>query len=197
MLENGTEGTPSNGEAPFEFVEDAIGVIVEALAPLDDDALRRGGLVRVHGFVRTRQSAAAMRCTRHRERQKLDGRQQINITVPADEEARAAVKALARAMSAGTVSPAAVAALAAEKAGGSLAATSGPLPTSEAPDLVKPAQAQKEASVAASISQPAPSLMPSDPFAGDLERVRSVLVRGGWRASIIRRLARRGVASER
>jgi hypothetical protein len=161
MLENARDGPPPSGAAPFQYLEDAIGASVDDLAPLDDGALKRGGLAAVQAYVRTRQTVAARRCARHRERQKLAGREQLNVTVPANDATRAAVKSLGRALSAGTVSAPEIIALVERRVGGSTEAPPGPAPTSMAPD----------------------------PHGADLARLRQVLARGGLRATLVRWLA--------
>ncbi len=75
----------------------------------DDEALARAGLRRVQAYIRTEQSKNAIRKARHCDRRAADGTRQMNIDAPDAEEARAALRALAAAMRAGTVSPVAVA----------------------------------------------------------------------------------------
>jgi hypothetical protein len=158
MLATTTEGTAPSGTALFEHIDDAVAATIEDVALLDDDALKRGGLAPVRAFVRTRQSTTGQRSARHRERQEANGRRQLNLTIPAEDGARAAMKELARAMSAGLVTPSHI---------GTLIARPG-------------------AATSAAPAHPAPASATPDGLAADLAQLREVLARGGLRARLVR-----------
>ena len=85
----------------LQFIEDveAKNAPLATEAILTDEALERGGLVKIEAFVRTKTSAAAARKAKQRETQEAAGLKQINITAP--EEVQEKIKAIAKACTAG------------------------------------------------------------------------------------------------
>lgn len=85
----------------LKFIEDVanLNAPIEAETILTDDALTRGGLVKVEAFIRTKTSAAAARKAKQRESQKKAGMKQINVTVPVEVHDK--IKAIAKACAEG------------------------------------------------------------------------------------------------
>lgn len=85
----------------LKFIEDVenLNAPIEAEAILTDNALTRGGLVKVEAFIRTKTSAAAARKAKQRETQEAADMKQLNITVPV--EAQDKIKAIAKACAEG------------------------------------------------------------------------------------------------
>lgn len=96
---------------PKTHIEDVANAPIDADAALTDEQLEAGGLVPVKAFMRTRASANAARVQKSRAKAEAgeEGRaprKQLNLTAPADDDARAALKAASEAMLAGAISPA-------------------------------------------------------------------------------------------
>jgi hypothetical protein len=99
------DGETSDPDIP-PGVED---VAAQAAPPLADEELVRGGLVKVRAWMRTPQTEVGLRKARQRTRQRLAGQQQINLVVPADETTRNTLRALARGLMGGDITPEALA----------------------------------------------------------------------------------------
>jgi hypothetical protein len=65
------------------------------VGPLTDDELRAGGMKRTVAYIRTERSKEALRKERHRNKQKSDGKRQINLSVPDDDRSRATMRGAA------------------------------------------------------------------------------------------------------
>jgi hypothetical protein len=92
-----------------DVASDVEEVAAPAVPPLADEELVRGGLVKVRAWMRTPQTEVGLRKARQRMRQRLHGQQQINLVVPADETTRNALRALAKALIGGEITPEALA----------------------------------------------------------------------------------------
>lgn len=93
-----------------EDVPDAPQLIDGALT---DEQLAEGGLVPVRTFMRTRSSANALRIQKARAKAEAGAddrapRKQLNITAPASDDARDALKAISEALLNGKTTPAAL-----------------------------------------------------------------------------------------
>ena len=80
----------------FDHLEDAERAqgVADPAAVLTDDQLEEGGLRQVRAFVRTRASKNALRVKKHREKAAEEGLGQVNVVAP--EEARDALRAIAK-----------------------------------------------------------------------------------------------------
>jgi hypothetical protein len=78
---------------------------IDAADVFDDETLRRGGLVPVRAFVRSKASANAIRQQRKRDKQRAAGLAPLSVAVPNDPTVRAAVKATATAIANGALEP--------------------------------------------------------------------------------------------
>lgn len=222
MINESTNGKAGGCTSPVEYVEDGLAAKTgDEVVLLTDEQLAGGGLVPMRGYMRTRRSTNALRKERHRKQlaSRKQPRRQLNVVAPAAEDARVALRDLAAALASGAVTPAAVLAL--MKAGGPATVPADksadqrdPKAPPERPAVVKddtavtpqerpvqpaaPDARQSEALVVSPTKpqahdKPSPtSKAEADPFAEELDRVRRVLECGGWRARIIRRLARGG-----
>jgi hypothetical protein len=65
------------------------------VVPLTDDELRAGGMKRTVAYIRAERSKEALRKEKHRNKQKNDGKRQINLNVPDDDRSRATVRGAA------------------------------------------------------------------------------------------------------
>jgi hypothetical protein len=65
------------------------------VGPLTDDELRAGGMKRTVAYIRTERSKEALRKEKHRNKQKSDGKRQINLSVPDDDRSRATMRGAA------------------------------------------------------------------------------------------------------
>jgi hypothetical protein len=65
------------------------------VGPLTDDELRAGGMKRTVAYIRTERSKEALRKEKHRNKQKIDGKRQINLSVPDDDRSRATMRGAA------------------------------------------------------------------------------------------------------
>jgi hypothetical protein len=65
------------------------------VVPLTDDELRAGGMKRTVAYIRTERSKEALRKEKHRNKQKIDGKRQINLNVPDDDRSRATMRGAA------------------------------------------------------------------------------------------------------
>lgn len=84
---------------PIEYVDEVRSHPIDCDAPLSEEALASGGLVKVNAYVRTRSSANALRVKKSRQRAASDGLRQLNVVVPV--EAHAAIKAFAKGLQRG------------------------------------------------------------------------------------------------
>lgn len=94
-----------------EYLEDAEAIEAVDYQPeqvLADDELRRRGMVPVKAYVRTRQSKAAARSQRSRQKAEAGEngppRKQISIMAPADDESRKILKLIAERLLSGELS---------------------------------------------------------------------------------------------
>lgn len=62
---------------------------------LTDDELRAGGMKRALAYIRTEKSKDALRKEKQRNKQKSDGKRQINLSVPDDDRSRATMRGAA------------------------------------------------------------------------------------------------------
>lgn len=98
-------------DTPPNYIEDVNDAPIDVEAVLSDEALAEGGLVPIKAYARTRSSKAALRAKRHRERAEAgEGntppKRQLNVMVPPEDDARAAVKLVAEALLQGRMTPA-------------------------------------------------------------------------------------------
>lgn len=80
----------------FDHLEDAERAqgVADPAAVLTDDQLEEGGLRQVRAFVRTRASKNALRVQKHREKAAAEGLGQVNVVAP--DEAKEALRAIAK-----------------------------------------------------------------------------------------------------
>ena len=80
----------------FDHLEDAERAqgVADPAAVLTDDQLEEGGLRQVRAFVRTRASRNALRVQKHREKAAAEGLGQVNVVAP--DEAKEALRAIAK-----------------------------------------------------------------------------------------------------
>jgi hypothetical protein len=125
----------------FDFHEDAARdqKVADPATVLTNDQLEAGGLRQVRAFVRTRASRNALRVQRHREKAAESGLQQVNVMAP--EDARAAVKEIAKRTADGE--PLAAVLLDVAKAPAAPAAPAPKVDTSEAADALVIAAARR------------------------------------------------------
>ena len=65
------------------------------VGPLTNDELRAGGMKRAVAYIRTERSKEALRKEKQRNKQKSDGKRQINLNVPDDDRSRATMRGAA------------------------------------------------------------------------------------------------------
>ena len=80
----------------FDHLEDAERAqgVADPAAVLTDDQLEAGGLRQVRAFVRTKASKNALRVQKHREKAAAEGLGQVNVVAP--DEAKEALRAIAK-----------------------------------------------------------------------------------------------------
>lgn len=65
------------------------------VGPLTDDELRAGGMKRAVAYIRTERSKEALRKEKQRNKQKSEGKREINLSVPDDDRSRATMRGAA------------------------------------------------------------------------------------------------------
>jgi hypothetical protein len=65
------------------------------IGPLTDDQLQAGGMKRAVAYIRTERSKEALRKAKQRNKQKSEGKREINLSVPDDDRSRATMRGAA------------------------------------------------------------------------------------------------------
>lgn len=92
---------------PLEHIEDIESSVQLTAPPLDNAALINAGMVPVKAWVRSKQSANALRVAASKEKKEREQKiKQLNIPAPTDEFSRAALKEVANALCAGKLTAA-------------------------------------------------------------------------------------------
>lgn len=91
-FEEAREDSARDGDGEADGAEQQPNIVV---GPLTDDELKVGGMERTVAFIRTTKSKAALRQAKRRAKQKASNLCQMNIEVPDNDRARAAMYAAA------------------------------------------------------------------------------------------------------